>query len=83
MSDNQVMSYDLVVIGAGPGAADLLTLRAAWRSDSGSATDEEIAMAKVYSSEMCQYVTDEAIQILGGMGLYGFLKKREGYPPNS
>ena len=50
-------------------AADLLTLRAAWRDAHGTGTDEDMAMAKVFSTEMCQFVTDEAIQILGGMGL--------------
>lgn len=65
----QGVSFKLADMRTRLEAAELLTLRAAWRSDSGSATDEEIAMAKVYSSEMCQYVTDEAIQILGGMGL--------------
>ena len=54
--------------GAGQ-AARLLTLRAAWLDSKGKATDEDMAMAKVFSSEMCQFVTDEAIQILGGMGL--------------
>ena len=50
-------------------AAELLTLRAAWRDANGTGTDEDMAMAKVFSTEMCQFVTDEAIQILGGMGL--------------
>jgi len=50
-------------------AAELLTLRAAWRDAQGSGTDEDMAMAKVFATEMCQFVTDEAIQILGGMGL--------------
>ncbi|MEQ1873492.1 MAG: acyl-CoA dehydrogenase family protein [Ilumatobacteraceae bacterium] len=50
-------------------AAELLTLRAAWRDARGTGTDEDMAMAKVFATEMCQFVTDEAIQILGGMGL--------------
>ena len=50
-------------------AAELLTLRAAWRDSKGIGTDEDMAMAKVFATEMCQFVTDEAIQILGGMGL--------------
>jgi acyl-CoA dehydrogenase len=50
-------------------AAELLTLRAAWRDAQGTGTDEDMAMAKVFATEMCQLVTDEAIQILGGMGL--------------
>ena len=32
-------------------------------------TDGDAAMAKLFASEMCQRATDQAIQILGGMGL--------------
>ena len=50
-------------------AADWLTLAAAWRLDQGLPADREIASAKVYASEMLARVTDEAIQVYGGMGL--------------
>lgn len=50
-------------------AADWLTLAAAWRLDEGLEADREIASAKLYASEMLARVTDEAIQIYGGMGL--------------
>ena len=50
-------------------AADWLTLAAAWRLDHGLEANREIASAKLYASEMLARVTDEAIQIHGGMGL--------------
>lgn len=50
-------------------AADWLTLAAAWKLDQGRDATREIASAKLYASEMLARVTDEAIQIHGGMGL--------------
>ena len=50
-------------------AAELLTLNTAWRHDQGTATDADIAMAKLKATEMLAMVADEAIQIHGGMGL--------------
>ncbi len=50
-------------------AAELLTLKAAAKCDSGTMTDADAAMAKLYASEMLGRMTDTAVQIFGGMGL--------------
>ncbi len=50
-------------------AGDWLTLSAAWKLDEGIECNREIASAKLYATEMLARVTDEAIQIFGGMGL--------------
>lgn len=50
-------------------AAELLTMRAAWKLDQGTMTDRDAAMAKLYASEALGRITDRAVQIFGGMGL--------------
>jgi len=50
-------------------AAELLTLAAAWKLDRKTATDMDMAIAKLKATEMLAMVADEALQIHGGMGL--------------
>jgi acyl-CoA dehydrogenase len=50
-------------------AAELLCLNAAWKMDRGTATDMDMAIAKLKATEMLAMVADEALQIHGGMGL--------------
>jgi acyl-CoA dehydrogenase len=50
-------------------AAELLTLQAAWKCDQGRMTDSDAAMAKLYASEALARITDQTLQIFGGMGL--------------
>ncbi|MGH8319038.1 MAG: acyl-CoA dehydrogenase family protein [Steroidobacteraceae bacterium] len=50
-------------------AAELLTLEAAWKLGQNTATDMDMAIAKLKATEMLGMVADEALQIHGGMGL--------------
>ena len=50
-------------------AADLLTLASAWRLDENLPANREIASAKLYATEMLARITDQTLQIFGGMGL--------------
>jgi acyl-CoA dehydrogenase len=54
-------------------AAELLTLQAAWKCDQGRMTDSDAAMAKLFASETLARITDQTLQIFGGMGLMGSL----------
>jgi alkylation response protein AidB-like acyl-CoA dehydrogenase len=53
-------------------AARLLVHRAAWLKDKGIPCSKEAAMAKLFSSEMANFVAKEAVQVLGG---YGYCKE--------
>lgn len=65
----QGVSFKLADMKTELEAAELLTMRAAWKHDRGAMTDSDAAMAKLYTTEMLARVSDEAIQIYGGMGL--------------
>ncbi len=65
----QGVSFKLADMATRRDAAELLTYRAAWKSTQGTMTDSDAAMAKLVATEMLAFVTDEAIQVLGGMGL--------------
>ena len=65
----QGVSFKLADMAVELRAAELLTLEAAWKLSQGSATDMDMAMAKLKASEMLAMVADEALQIHGGMGL--------------
>jgi acyl-CoA dehydrogenase len=65
----QGVSFKLADMALELRAAELLVLQAAWKRDHGTATDTDMAMAKLKASEMLAMVADEALQIHGGMGL--------------
>jgi acyl-CoA dehydrogenase len=65
----QGVSFQLADMATELDAAELLTLRAAWKLDQGTMTDQDAAMAKVFASEALGRITDRALQIHGGMGL--------------
>jgi len=66
----QAIRFKLTRMATEIEAARLLILWAAWLQDNGMEFRKEAAMAKLYSSEVCQEVAREAIQIHGG---YGFM----------
>ena len=65
----QGVSFKLADMSMELKAAELLTLRAAWNDSQGKMTNSDAAMAKLKATETLAMVSDEAIQILGGMGL--------------
>jgi acyl-CoA dehydrogenase len=65
----QGVGFPLADLATALDAAELLTLRAAWRLTEGTMTDADAAMAKLHASETLGKITDQAIQVFGGMGL--------------
>lgn len=65
----QGVSFKLADMACEMKAAELMILEAGWKYDQQTATDADMAMAKLKATEMLAMVADEAIQIHGGMGL--------------
>ena len=65
----QGVSFKLADMAMELRAAELLVLEGAWKQDQGTATDMDMAIAKLKATEMLAMVADEALQIHGGMGL--------------
>ncbi|MDZ7883897.1 MAG: acyl-CoA dehydrogenase family protein [Mycobacterium sp.] len=69
IGDFQGVAFKLADMKARIDAARLLVYRAAWMARNGKQFENaEGSMAKLVASETAVYVTDEAIQILGGNG---------------
>lgn len=65
----QGTSFKLADMATSIRCAELLTLFTARKLDDGMMTDGDAAMAKLFATEMLGRVTDDAVQIFGGMGL--------------
>jgi len=71
--ENQSIAFKLADMATRIDAARLLTWRAAWMSAQGMPfTAGEGSMSKLFAGETCVWVTEQAIQILGG---YGYVRE--------
>jgi alkylation response protein AidB-like acyl-CoA dehydrogenase len=69
--ENQAISFKLADMAMEIDAARLLTHRAAWLGRNGSFEHAEGSMSKLKAGETAVWVTEQAVQILGG---YGYIK---------
>jgi alkylation response protein AidB-like acyl-CoA dehydrogenase len=71
---HQGIQFKLAEMATKIEAARLLMLSAARKKDAGERSDVEAGMAKLYASEICHEVVEEAFRIHGG---YGYSKEYE------
>lgn len=70
MAELQLVQGRLADMALRIDAAALLIYRAAWTKDAGAErVTREAAMAKLYATEAAQAVIDDAVQLLGGLGV--------------
>lgn len=70
--NHQAVAFKLADMATAVEAARLLCLKAAWTKDQGKDYTLPASMAKLYASDIAQWVTNEAVQIHGG---YGYVKE--------
>lgn len=74
LNEFQVISFKLADMAMKIEHARNGLYNACWLKDNGHAFSQQAAMSKLYCSEIAREVADEAVQILGGAGLF---KNRE------
>lgn len=72
LSKFQAIQFKLADMAMNIEVARNMVYKAAWLKDKGRGFKTEAAMAKLFSSEICMKVCDQAIQIHGG---YGYMKE--------
>ncbi|MCA0757915.1 acyl-CoA dehydrogenase [Paenibacillus sp. N4] len=74
LSAFQAIRFKLADMAMNIEAARNMVYKAAWLKDQGRGFKKEAAMAKLFASEMCMKVCDQAVQIHGG---YGYMREYE------
>jgi alkylation response protein AidB-like acyl-CoA dehydrogenase len=72
LSAFQAIQFKLADMAMNIELARTMVYKAAWLKDQGRVFKKEAAMAKLFASEMCMRVCDQAVQIHGG---YGYMKE--------
>lgn len=72
ISKFQAIQFKLADMAMNIEAARNMVYKSAWLKDHGRKFKKEAAMAKLFASEMCMRVCDQAVQIHGG---YGYMKQ--------
>lgn|SRR5690606_15983094 len=72
ISNFQAIQFKLADMAMKIELARTMVYKAAWLKDQGRQFSKEASMAKLYASEICMEVTNQAVQIHGG---YGYMKE--------
>jgi alkylation response protein AidB-like acyl-CoA dehydrogenase len=68
ISKFQAIQHKLADMAMNIELARLMVYKAAWLKDQGRRYTKEASMAKLFASEMCMRICDQAVQIHGGNG---------------
>lgn len=71
LSNFQAIQFKLADMAMKIDLARNMVYKAAWLKDQGRAFSKEASMCKLYASEICMEITDQAVQIHGG---YGYMR---------
>jgi len=74
LSKFQAIQFKLADMAMKIELARNMVYKAAWLKDQGREFTKEASMCKLYASEICMEITDQAVQIHGG---YGYMKEYE------